>query len=86
MHGRSHVITTAEASPRDCGWSICTRRPRTSAQWRPFASSVSVRRSESPLAIFKAGRHADNLSMDILREEWYAIHPHLEDRMIDPFR
>ena len=38
-----------------------------------------------PSAIFKAGRYADNLSMDLLREEWYALHPDLEDRLEDPF-
>ncbi len=39
-----------------------------------------------PDGVFKAGRHADNLSMDLLREEWYALHPQFEDRLIDPFR
>src|SRR5690606_4010798 len=28
-----------------------------------------------PGGVFKAGRRADNLSMDLLREEWYALHP-----------
>jgi RimJ/RimL family protein N-acetyltransferase len=37
-------------------------------------------------AIFKAGRYFDNLAMDLLREEWYALHPELEDRLVDPFR
>jgi RimJ/RimL family protein N-acetyltransferase len=36
-------------------------------------------------AIFKAGEYHDNLAMDLLREEWYALHPDLEDRLIDPF-
>lgn len=39
-----------------------------------------------PNAIFKAGRHADNLEMDLLREEWYDLHPEFEDRLIDPLR
>jgi RimJ/RimL family protein N-acetyltransferase len=60
-----------------------TENERAVAAFRKLGFREAVR---VPLAIFKAGRHADNLSMDILREEWYAIHPHLEDRMIDPFR
>ncbi|HSJ28348.1 MAG TPA: GNAT family protein [Acidimicrobiia bacterium] len=39
-----------------------------------------------PGAVFKGGDHADNLTMDLLREEWYALHPGLEDRLNDPFR
>lgn len=39
----------------------------------------------TPNAVFKAGRHADNLQMDLLREEWFALHPDLTDRLIDPF-
>jgi RimJ/RimL family protein N-acetyltransferase len=39
-----------------------------------------------PGAVFKAGRHADNLTMDLLREEWFALHPEREDGLIDPFR
>lgn len=38
-----------------------------------------------PSAVFKAGRYADSLSMDLLREEWYALHPELEDRLENPF-
>ena len=36
-------------------------------------------------AIFKGGEYHDNLAMDLLREEWYALHPELEDRLVDPF-
>jgi RimJ/RimL family protein N-acetyltransferase len=36
-------------------------------------------------AVFKAGEYHDNLAMDLLREEWYALHPELEDRLVDPF-
>lgn len=36
--------------------------------------------------IFKGGEYRDNLMMDLLREEWYALHPHLEDHLVDPFR
>ena len=36
-------------------------------------------------AIFKGGEYHDNISMDLLREEWYALHPELEDRLVDPF-
>jgi RimJ/RimL family protein N-acetyltransferase len=32
-----------------------------------------------PQGIFKAGRFADNLEMDLLREEWFALHPDRED-------
>ncbi len=32
-----------------------------------------------PEGIFKAGRFADNLEMDLLREEWFALHPDRED-------
>ena len=39
-----------------------------------------------PRAIFKAGDYHDNVMMDVLREEWYALHPELEDRLDDPFR
>lgn len=39
-----------------------------------------------PGAVFKSGRPADNLEMDLLREEWYELHPDLEDRLEDPFR
>lgn len=38
-----------------------------------------------PGAIFKGGRYHDNVMMDLLREEWYALHPELEDRLDDPF-
>lgn len=41
--------------------------------------------TRTPNAIFKAGRYADNLTMDLLREEWYALHPDLEDQLDDPF-
>ena len=37
-------------------------------------------------AIFKEGEYRDNLMMDLLREEWYELHPDLEDGLIDPFR
>ncbi len=39
-----------------------------------------------PGAIFKAGDHRDNVMMDVLREEWYALHPELEDSLHDQFR
>lgn len=32
-----------------------------------------------PEGIFKAGRSAANLEMDLLREEWFALHPDRED-------
>lgn len=39
-----------------------------------------------PAAVFKGGVYRDNVMMDVLREEWYALHPDLEDGLIDPFR
>ncbi len=45
--------------------------------------TVAVRHRE---AIFKGGGYFDNLVMDLLREEWYALHPDLEDHLVDHFR
>ena len=59
-----------------------TGNERAVAAFRKLGFKVAVR---MPSAIFKAGRYADNLSMDLLREEWYALHPDLEDRLEDPF-
>lgn len=59
-----------------------TENERAVAAFRKLGFRESVR---TPNAVFKAGRHADNLSMDLLREEWYALHPGLTDRLIDPF-
>jgi len=39
---------------------------------------VSYRQRES---IFKAGKRYDNVSMDMLREEYYALHSELEDHL-----
>lgn len=36
-------------------------------------------------AVYKGGEYHDNVSMDLLREEWYALHPELEDMLVDPF-
>lgn len=60
-----------------------TENERAVAAFRKlgFREAVTV-----PNAIFKAGRHADNLEMDLLREEWYALHSELEDHLIDPLR
>lgn len=60
-----------------------TENERAVAAFRKLGFQESVR---MPRAIFKAGRHADNLVMDLLREEWYALHPDLADRLVDPFR
>lgn len=59
-----------------------TENERAVAAFSKLGFKVAVR---MPGAIFKAGRHADNLSMDLLREEWYSLHPDLEDRLDDPF-
>lgn len=39
---------------------------------------VSVRQRQS---IFRSGQMFDNLTLDLLREEYYARHPELADRM-----
>lgn len=36
-------------------------------------------------AIYKDGAYGDNLSMDLLREEWFALHPEHTDRLDDPW-
>jgi RimJ/RimL family protein N-acetyltransferase len=59
-----------------------TENERAVAAFRKLGFREATR---VPGGIFKAGRHADNLSMDLLREEWYALHPDLEDRLVDPF-
>ena len=59
-----------------------TGNPRAVAAFGKLGFREAVR---VPNAIFKSGRHADNLSMDLLREEWFALHPELEDRLVDPF-
>lgn len=60
-----------------------TENERAVAAFRKLGFQESVR---TPGSIFKAGHLADNLVMDLLREEWYALHPDLEDRLVDPFR
>lgn len=60
-----------------------TENERAVAAFRKLGFQESVR---TPGSIFKAGRHADNLVMDLLREEWYALHPDRQDRLVDPFR
>lgn len=60
-----------------------TENERAVAAFRKLGFQESVR---TPGHIFRAGRHADNLVMDLLREEWYALHPDREDRLVDPFR
>ena len=59
-----------------------TENERAVAAFRKLGFREAVR---VPAAVFKAGRYADSLSMDLLREEWYALHPDLDDRLIDPF-
>lgn len=59
-----------------------TENERAVAAFHKLGFQESVR---TPGSIFKAGRHADNLVMDLLREEWYALHPELEDGLTDPF-
>lgn len=56
---------------------------RAVAAFEKLGFKVAVR---APNAIFKGGQYVDNLCMDLLREEWYALHPDLEDGLEDPFR
>jgi RimJ/RimL family protein N-acetyltransferase len=59
-----------------------TENERAVAAFRKLGFREAVR---TPNAVFKAGRNADNLSMDLLREEGYALHPIFIDRLVDPF-
>ena len=37
-----------------------------------------------PGGIYKGGVYVDNVMMDLLREEWYELHPELTDNLDDP--
>jgi ribosomal-protein-alanine N-acetyltransferase len=50
---------------------------------RKLGFSVAVRERE---AMFKDGLMRDNMMLDMLREEWFALHPEEEDHLPDPFR
>lgn len=49
-----------------------TENARAVAAFRKLGFREAVR---VPDGIFKAGRFADNVEMDLLREEWFALHP-----------
>lgn len=51
-----------------------------------FRTVGFVEAARLPLSIYKAGRMAENLVMDMLREEWFERHPELTDTLVDPFR
>jgi len=53
-----------------------TENVRAVAAFRKLGFRDAVR---VPEGIFKAGRFASNLEMDLLREEWFALHPDRED-------
>jgi RimJ/RimL family protein N-acetyltransferase len=53
---------------------------RAVAEKLGFREAIRVRE-----AIWKAGSYHDNLGMDLLRGEWFALHPELTDRLLDPF-
>jgi RimJ/RimL family protein N-acetyltransferase len=55
-------------------------RAVASAEKLGFREAIRIRE-----AIWKAGSYHDNLGMDLLREEWFALHPELADRLLDPF-
>ena len=52
--------------------------PRAVGSAEKLGFQQSYRRRES---IFKSGQCYDNLSMDLLREEYYALHPELKDNL-----
>ena len=56
--------------------------PRAVGSAEKLGFKVAARHRQ---AIFKGGEYHDNVSMDLLREEWYALHPELEDKLVDPF-
>ena len=53
-----------------------TQNVRAVAAFRKLGFRDAVR---VPDGIFKTGRFADNLEMDLLREEWFALHPDRQD-------
>ncbi len=57
-----------------------TGNPRAIGSAEKLGFKLSFRQRES---IFKGGNLYDNVSMDLLREEYYALHPALEDKLPD---
>ncbi len=55
-----------------------TGNPRAIGAAEKMGFKLSYRQRES---IFKGGRLHDNVSMDMLREEYYELHPELEDNL-----
>jgi RimJ/RimL family protein N-acetyltransferase len=55
-----------------------TGNPRAIGSAEKLGFKLSYRQRES---IFKGGKLYDNVGMDILREEYYALHPELEDNL-----
>jgi len=55
-----------------------TGNPRAVGSAEKLGFKLSYRRRES---IFKGGKLYDNVSMDFLREEYYALHPELKDNL-----
>lgn len=60
-----------------------TENERAVAAFRRLGFREAVR---LPLSIYKAGRMAENLVMDMLREEWFELHPESTDQLVDPIR
>ncbi len=52
--------------------------PRAVGSAEKLGFKISYRQRES---IFKNGQRYDNLNMDLLREEYYSLHPELEDNL-----
>jgi len=55
-----------------------TGNPRAIGSAEKLGFKLSYRQRES---IFKGGKLYDNVSMDLLREEYYALHPKLQDNL-----
>ncbi|MEX2423356.1 MAG: GNAT family protein [Acidimicrobiia bacterium] len=81
MRRFSHSPTSPAGKVDELGLRVVrlhtqTENARAVAAFRKlgFREAVSV-----PEGIFKAGAFADNLEMDLLREEWFELHPDRED-------
>ena len=60
-----------------------TENERAVAAFRKLGFREAAR---LPVSIYKANRMAENIVMDMLREEWFELHPDVVDTLVDPFR
>ncbi len=56
------------------------RRAVGSAEKLGFRTAARFRQ-----AIYKEGSYRDNLAMDLLREEWFRMHPEYADELANPY-